>query len=100
MMFLAGVAGLNLPNVVVRFLPEAGRLTARLVAASYVITAAIAAVAATIFVAGAPAWAPRLDFVSSSTPLAVGVVVAAVAGTGVVLPDGGLTRLRRAVVGP
>src|SRR4051812_45395175 len=81
MMFLAGVAGLNLPNIVVRFLPEAGRNTARLVAASYVITAAIAAVAATIFVAGAPTWAPRLDFVSSSTPLAVWFVVATVAWT-------------------
>src|SRR5436853_3212603 len=46
MMFLAGVAGLNLPNVVVRFLPEAGRDARRVVALCYVVVAAIGAVAA------------------------------------------------------
>src|SRR5204862_8326738 len=46
MMFLAGVAGLNLSNVVVRFLPEAGRRTGRLVARCYAGTAALAAILA------------------------------------------------------
>src|SRR3954470_15739722 len=60
MMFLAGLAGLNLHNVVVRFLPEAGRGTRRAVAACYAVTAAIAAVAATIFVA--------FHFLTGTTP--------------------------------
>src|SRR5205807_5446805 len=69
MMFLAGVAGLNLANVVVRFLPEAGRRTARLIAGSYAVTAVLAAAAAVVFVAGAGTWAPRLHAAVSSVPL-------------------------------
>src|SRR3954463_9839900 len=71
MMFLAGVAGLNLANVVVRFLPEAGRQTGRMIAACYVVTAALAALGATVFVLGVERWAPGLSAMLSSGPLAV-----------------------------
>ena len=60
MMFLAGLASLNLPNVLVRFLPQAGSRTASTVAWSYLATALKAAVAAIVFLAGIEAWAPRL----------------------------------------
>ena len=97
MMFLAGVAGLNLANVVVRFLPEAGRQTGRVIALGYAVTGAAAAAIATVFVAGVGTWAPRLDFVASSGPLAVWFVVATVAWTVFVIQDGVLTALGRAV---
>src|SRR3954471_6920472 len=91
MMFLSGVAGLNLPNVLVRFLPEARRGTRRVVALCYAATTAIAAIAATIFlVVGAGAWA-------GTAPLAVWFVVATVAWTLFTIQDGVLTGLGRAV---
>src|SRR5437764_12394778 len=65
MMFLAGVAGLNLSNVVVRFLPEAGLQAKRLVAACYALPAALAAIAAIVFVTRASTWASGLDLVAS-----------------------------------
>src|SRR4051795_4893269 len=49
MMFLAGIAGLNLPNLLVRFLPEAGRRTGRAVAGSYAATAVLGAVSVGVF---------------------------------------------------
>src|SRR4051794_18638287 len=59
MMFLAGVASLNLPNIVVRFLPEAGGRTTRLVAYSYAAAAALALVAGGGFLARGGGGGPR-----------------------------------------
>ena len=96
MMFLAGLAGLNLSNVVVRFLPEAGRQAGRMIALCYGVTAAIAALAATVFVVGVDGWAPRLASLVASGPLALWFVVATVAWTLFVIQDGVLTGLGRA----
>src|SRR6185436_3041796 len=56
MMFLAGIAGLNLTNVVVRFLPEAGRRTARLTVIAYAAAAATALTVGLVFVLGVGEW--------------------------------------------
>src|SRR4051812_4784919 len=97
MMFLAGVASLNLPNIVVRFLPEAGGRTTRLVAYSYAAAAALALVAVVVFLAGIGAWAPRLGFLRRDPALELWFALSTVAWCVFTIQDGVLTALGRAV---
>jgi GT2 family glycosyltransferase/O-antigen/teichoic acid export membrane protein len=97
MMFLAGVAGLNLPNIVVRWLPQAGRRTARLVAYSYAAAAAVALAAAAVFLAGIEAWAPRLAFLGHDRGLEAWFVASTLAWCVFAIQDSVLTALGRAV---
>jgi len=100
MMFLAGVASLDLPNLIVRFLPGAGTRTSRYVVLCYLGTGLIAALAATVFLVGVRAWAPRLGDLRSSFGLEAWFVVATVAWCLFVIQDGVLTALGRAVLVP
>ena len=97
MMFLAGLASLNLPNFLVRFLPHAGRRTAPMVAASYLATAVVAALAAVVFLAGIEAWAPRLRFLHDAPGMQAWFVVATMGWCVFTIQDGALTALGRAV---
>src|SRR3954471_16846018 len=97
MMFLAGIAGLNLPNIVVRFLPEAPGRARRLVGLAYAATAVLAAVATVVFIVGIAAWAPRLRFLRADGALAVWFVVSTVAWSIFTVQDSVLTALDRAV---
>ena len=97
MMFLAGLASLNLPNVVVRFLPEAGRRTGKVVAWSYAATGIVAAAAAAIFLLGVQAWAPRLSFLGDDPLAEAWFVLATVGWCLFTIQDGVLTALGRAV---
>jgi O-antigen/teichoic acid export membrane protein/aminoglycoside phosphotransferase len=97
MMFLAGLASLNLPNVLVRFLPQVGSRTASTVAWSYLATAVMAAVAAIVFLAGIEAWAPRLQLLHHAPMMQVWFVVATMGWCVFTIQDGALTALGRAV---
>jgi GT2 family glycosyltransferase/O-antigen/teichoic acid export membrane protein len=97
MMFLAGVASLNLPNIVVRFLPEAGGRTRRLVACSYGAAAGLSLVAAIVFLAGVEAWAPRLGFLRDDPALQLWFVLSTVGWCVFAIQDSVLTALGRAV---
>src|SRR4051794_33639302 len=97
MMFLAGLASLNLPNFLVRFLPGAGRRTGPMVAAAYALTALVAALAAIVFLAGIQAWAPRLAFLHESRGMQAWFVIATVGWCIFTIQDGALTALGRAV---
>jgi O-antigen/teichoic acid export membrane protein len=97
MMFLAGLASLNLPNFLVRFLPGAGRRSGPMVAAAYALTALVAALAAIVFLAGIEAWAPRLAFLHESRGMQAWFVVATVGWCIFTIQDGALTALGRAV---
>jgi O-antigen/teichoic acid export membrane protein len=97
MMFLAGIAGLNLTNVVVRFLPEAGRRTARLTAFSYAVAGCAAVGVAVVFVLGAGAWAPSLDFLRDDRALGAWFVLATLGWCLFSIQDSVLTALGRAV---
>jgi O-antigen/teichoic acid export membrane protein/aminoglycoside phosphotransferase len=97
MMFLAGLAGLNLPNFLVRFLPQAGRRSAPMVALSYLATAVIAALAAVVFLAGIEAWTPRLRFLHDAPGMQAWFVIATVGWCVFTIQDGALTALGRAV---
>jgi O-antigen/teichoic acid export membrane protein len=97
MLFLAGVASLNLPNILVRFLPESGsRIRARVVWA-YGISAAVAACAAVVFIVGVGSWSPRLGFLRSDTGLQTWFVFSTVAWCVFAIQDSVLTALGRAV---
>lgn len=97
MMFLAGVASLNLPNILVRFLPESGdRILGRVVWA-YGISAAVAACAAVLFIVGVGSWSPRLGFLRSDTGLQTWFVFSTVAWCVFAIQDSVLTALGRAV---
>ncbi len=78
MLFLAGVAQLNLMSVLLRFVPTAGPRAGALVARAYVTGAALSAVAAVVFVAGMGIWAPDLrDTLRGPTAAAFVLVTAA-----------------------
>jgi hypothetical protein len=66
MMFLAGVAQLNLMSALLRFVPVSGGHSARLVASSYLVALSIAAGISAVFLVGIDHWAPALGFLSSS----------------------------------
>lgn len=97
MMFVAGIASLNLPNLVVRFLPEGGSRTPRLIAWSYAAAAIVAAGAVAVFLIGVGAWAPRLSFLRSETDLQAWFIFSTLAWCVFVIQDSVLTGLGRAV---
>jgi O-antigen/teichoic acid export membrane protein len=97
MMFLSGIAGLNLANVVVRFLPEAGRRTARLTAIAYAAAAATALAVGLVFVLGVGEWAPALDFLRDDLLLGGWFLVSTLGWCLFAIQDSVLTALGRAV---
>jgi O-antigen/teichoic acid export membrane protein len=97
MMFLAGIAGLNLTNVVVRFLPEAGRRTARRAALSYTVAGCTAMAVAIVFVLGVGEWAPSLDFLRDDGALGAWFVLSTIGWAVFAIQDSVLTALGKAV---
>lgn len=97
MMFVAGIACLNLPNVLVRFLPHSGHRTQKRVVGSYCVSGAVALCAAAVFIAGVTGWAPRLGFLRSSHGLQAWFVFSTIAWCLFAIQDSVLTALSRAV---
>ncbi|MEL7156349.1 MAG: hypothetical protein AAFN30_07095 [Actinomycetota bacterium] len=77
-MMVGRIARLGLAEGLERHLPEAGPATGRVLARAAAITAALAGIGALVFVLGLDIWAPDLDSVRSSLPLALFVVAATV----------------------
>ncbi|WP_252396263.1 glycosyltransferase [Streptantibioticus parmotrematis] len=91
---LAGVGQLNLADVLVRFVPTAGRHTRRVVLRCYGASLACTAMVAACFLLVIPAVTPGLDFLRG--PVAGPCFVAATAGYALfIVQDGALTGLRR-----
>jgi O-antigen/teichoic acid export membrane protein/hydroxymethylpyrimidine pyrophosphatase-like HAD family hydrolase len=100
MMFLAGISQLNLSNVLVRFVPTAGRHTRRLVLASYGASAVVAAAASAGFIAVAERWSETFRVLDSNVGLQLWFVGATIVWCIFVLEDGVLTGLGKAVWTP
>ncbi|HEY7362403.1 MAG TPA: hypothetical protein VH642_16415, partial [Streptosporangiaceae bacterium] len=96
MLFLAGVAELNLMSTLVRFLPTSGRRAARFVVSVYAASAAVAAVLGLGFLLVIPMVEPQLGFLRASPVLAAWFVVSVVTGAIFVLQDSALTGVRAA----
>ncbi|MFJ1702663.1 lipopolysaccharide biosynthesis protein [Kitasatospora sp. NPDC088346] len=91
---LSALGSFNLGNVLVRFVPAAGRHTRGLVLRCYAVSAGASALAAAVFLMLIPVIAPRLGYLRE--PVLAVAFVAATAGYSVfVLQDGALTGLRR-----
>lgn len=97
MMFLAGIASLNLPNVLVRFLPHSGSRVRRRVIWSYGVSLLLAACAAVAFIIGVGAWAPRLSFLRAEGGLQVWFAFSTLAWCLFMIQDSVLTALGRAI---
>ena len=96
MMFLAGVAQLNLMSAVLRFVPTAGAGACRLIARFYGVSMGMSALAATVFLLGLRTWAPGLvPFLSSWTD-ALSFLLATTAWTLFVLHASTLVAVGRA----
>ncbi|MEC4021118.1 lipopolysaccharide biosynthesis protein, partial [Streptomyces sp. H27-D2] len=96
MKLLAGLAALTLTGALARFIPVAGRATARLVFRTYAGSSAAVAVAATVFLLTLNLWGPSYRFLHG--PLnGIGFILAVVAWSLLTLQDGVLTGLRSAL---
>ncbi|MFF1869012.1 hypothetical protein [Streptomyces sp. CB03911] len=92
--FLSTLGSLNLGDVLVRFVPTAGRHTRRLILRCYVTSAVFSALAAGAFLLLIPLIAPGLGYLRE--PVMAAAFMAATAGYALfVLQDGALTGLRR-----
>src|SRR3712207_4243874 len=94
---LANISTLGLRNGLVRFLPEAGSATRRLVASAYAVCAAAAMAVAGIFLLGQPWWADELGFLRSSPLAAVAFVAATAVWVLFILQDHVLTGLHKTI---
>ncbi len=100
MLFLAGVAELNLMSTLVRFLPTAGQRSRRLILAVYLASVCIAVLTAGVFLVLIPAVAPQLAFLRASPAMAAWFVVSIVACAIFVLQDSALTGVRATMFVP
>jgi O-antigen/teichoic acid export membrane protein len=94
--FVSAVGGLYLDGVLYRFVPSAGHTTPRLVRVAYAVTAAAAATAAAIFLAGVDVWTPDLEFLASSPWWVAASILGAVVSSVMLIQDGALIGMRRA----
>jgi O-antigen/teichoic acid export membrane protein len=97
MQFLYGIAVLSLGNVLIRYIPLAGRSTPRLIGAIYGASIAITLVAGLAFVVGVRWWLPAFGFLAASPAAAALFVAALVLVCVFALQDSVLIGLREAV---
>lgn len=96
MMFLAGVAQLNLMSALLRFIPTAGARTATFVMFAYLTCIPVAAVVGCIFIAGITIWTPNLAFLGASPWFILWFALGTSSWCIFTLQDGVLTGLHRA----
>lgn len=97
MQFLAGIALLSLNNVLLRFIPPAGRNTPRLIGSAYGLCLVTALVVGLGFTLGAKWWAPSLAFLGADPAWLITFVLSILLWCIFVLQDSALTGLRQAV---
>ena len=100
LMFMGGVAQLNLASALIRFIPPAGRSVRRLVVCVYALSAAICAGLAIVFLLLVGHLVPSLAYLRTDRWLPMWWVLSSVAWAIFVLEDGALTGLRRAPIVP
>jgi O-antigen/teichoic acid export membrane protein len=95
MMFIAGVAQMNLMSTLLRFIPTAGRSAGRMVVLAYAIGATSSAVVATVFLAGLHTWTPALGPLLGRPLVALSFVAAAAGWAIMVMQASALVALGR-----
>ncbi len=97
MIFLSGIAQINLQETMIRYIPTAGTRTTRLVVYSYLTVLGISALVGIIFCLGIQIWSPSLSLITTSPALAIWFVVAIMMWGIFVLEDSVLVGLRQAL---
>ena len=95
--FISSVAQFNLTDALIRFLPEAGRSTRRLILVSYLISTVVIGLVCVIFLVGIPLWAPELSPLISNPSNVLQFVLFTAAYGIFALQDSALTGIRQAV---
>ena len=96
MMFLGGIAQLNLTSSLIRFIPVAGRHTLRFITSIYGVAIAVAVLVSGVFLLGLDRWAGALEFLRSNAGFSIWFIAATVAWCIFVLQDSVLVGLRQA----
>jgi O-antigen/teichoic acid export membrane protein len=97
MIFLSGIAQFNLQETMIRFIPQAGTHTLRLVVTTYGIVIALSVAAGLVFCLGISIWAPALSFLTESLTSVIWFVCALVLWGIFVIQDSVLIGLRQAL---
>ncbi len=100
MLFLSGVAELNLMSTLVRFVPTSGPRTLRLIVGAYLASALIGTLIGSAFIILIPRVEPQLGFLRSSQYIAMWFVFSVAMGAIFVLEDSALTGVRAATFVP
>ncbi len=100
MIFLAGVAQINLQEAMIRFIPRAGTHTRRMAFYAYGIVIALSLIVAVIFCLGISIWSPALSFLITSPSAILWFALAMVLWGIFVLEDSILMGLRQALYIP
>ncbi len=95
MLFLAGVAQLSMNNVLVRFIPIAGKATLRLVIYTYLATLVAASLVGLLFLLGVDTWSPTLKVINSTPVWALSFIGAVMTWCVFSLQDSVFTGLRQ-----
>ncbi len=96
MMFLAGVAELNLMSALIRFIPVARGSTTRLVALSYLVSLAVGALTSFVFLKWISFWSPTLEFLAADKNMSLWFIISTMLWCIFVLQDSVLTGLKKA----
>jgi O-antigen/teichoic acid export membrane protein len=97
MIFLSAVSQVNLQETMIRFIPQAGKYTLRLVLTAYGIVVALSVLVGLIFCLGVGLWSPALSFLVE-TPASILWFTGAIVVWGIfVIEDSVLTGLRQAL---
>jgi O-antigen/teichoic acid export membrane protein len=95
MLFLSGLAQLNLMNLLLRFIPGAGSAAGRLIGRCYAVGGAVSALAAAAFLMGLRRWAPELHTLLSPPAVAASFLVGTVVWSIFVMQASSLIALSR-----
>jgi O-antigen/teichoic acid export membrane protein len=96
MMFLSGLAQLNMGSTLNRFIPRAGDTTRRLVAYVYLVSSVLAVLIAAGFTVAGNLWLGEGNFIRHSLPFAIWYVISVVTWGIFTLQDSAITGLRQA----
>jgi O-antigen/teichoic acid export membrane protein/aminoglycoside phosphotransferase len=100
MMFLSGIAQLNMMSALLRFLPLMGTRRGRLIAATYLVSTLASLLCAGVFLLGIEVWAPALHALRANAGMFVWFVAATVTWSVFNLQDAALTGLNGAIFVP
>jgi O-antigen/teichoic acid export membrane protein len=97
MMFVSGLAQLSLNGALVRFIPQAGPTSFRLVLAAYGVSLGLGLMGGSVFVLGVDQWTPKLHAFFESQSASIGFVLSVMVWCIFALQDSVLAGLRQPI---